>query len=58
VSREFQVPWCPHHQQTIMVQTHQESREEGMTTPIPTQETENIWHGTSKRSTAAPSRAS
>ena len=32
---EFQVPWCPHHQQTIMVQTHQESCEEGTTTPFP-----------------------
>ena len=32
--REFQVPWCPHHQRTIMVQTHQDSREEGTTTPF------------------------
>jgi hypothetical protein len=28
-----------------MVQTHQDSREEGMTTTIPPQETEKIWHG-------------
>ena len=25
--RELQVTWCPHHQQTIMVQTHQDSHE-------------------------------
>ena len=42
--REFQDPWCPHHQQTIMVQTHQDSREEGTTKSIPPQETEKIWH--------------
>ena len=41
-----------------MVQTHQASREEGTTKPIPPQETEKIWHGSSKSSTAAPSRAS
>ena len=34
-SRELQVPWFPHHQQTIMVQTHTDSREEGTTTPNP-----------------------
>jgi hypothetical protein len=28
-----------------MVQTHQDSREEGTTTPISSQETEKIWHG-------------
>ena len=28
-----------------MVQTHQDSCEEGTTTPFPHQETENIWHG-------------
>ena len=33
VGREFQIPWCPHHQQT-MVQTHQDSHEEGRTTRI------------------------
>ena len=33
--REFQVPWCPHHQRAIMVQTHQDRREEGMTTLFP-----------------------
>jgi hypothetical protein len=33
--REFQAPWCPHHQQTIMVQTHQDSCEEGTTKPFP-----------------------
>jgi hypothetical protein len=38
---------CPHHQQTNMVQAHQDSREEGKTKPIPPQEIENIWHGTS-----------
>jgi hypothetical protein len=43
--REFQVPWCPHHQQTIMVQTHKDRCEEGTTTPFPPQETEKIWHG-------------
>jgi hypothetical protein len=43
--REFQVPWCPHHQQTIMVQTHLDSREEGTTKTFPPQETEKIWHG-------------
>ena len=36
-----------HRQQTIMVQTHQDSCEEGTTTPIPPQETEKIWHGSS-----------
>ena len=44
-----------------MVQAHQDSHEEGMTKPIPLQETEKIWHGSSdpqKVSTAAPSRAS
>ena len=39
------VPCCPHHQQTIVVQTHQDSREDGTTTPFPPQETEKIWHG-------------
>jgi hypothetical protein len=43
--REIQVPWCPHHQQPIMVRIHQDSHEEGMLTPIPPQETEKIWHG-------------
>ena len=28
-------PWCPHHQQTNMVQAHQDSCEEGTTKPIP-----------------------
>ena len=28
-----------------MVQTHQDSREEGTTTHFPPQETEKIWHG-------------
>jgi hypothetical protein len=42
---EIKVPWCPHHQQTIMVQTHQASCEEGTTKLIPPQETEKIWHG-------------
>jgi hypothetical protein len=45
-------------QQTNMVQAHQDSREEGTTKPIPFQETEKIWHGSSKGFTAAPSRAS
>jgi hypothetical protein len=31
----FKVLWCPHHQRTIMVQTHQDSREEGTTKPFP-----------------------
>jgi hypothetical protein len=61
-SREFQVPWCPHHQQTIMVQTHQDtcSCEEGMTTPFPPQGPEKICLGPQilKNSTTAPSRAS
>ena len=43
----LQVPWCPHHQQTIMVQTHQDSCEEGTITPIPHPKTEKIWHGSS-----------
>ena len=30
-----------------MVQAHQDSREEGTTNPIPPQETEKIWHGSS-----------
>ena len=30
-----------------MVQTHQDSREEGTTMPISPQETEKIWHGSS-----------
>jgi hypothetical protein len=45
VGREFQVPWCPHHQLTIMVQTHQASCEEATTTHFPPYETEKIWHG-------------
>ena len=32
---ESSMLWCPHHQQIIMVQTHQDSREEGTTTPFP-----------------------
>ena len=32
---------------TNMVQAHQDSREEGTTKPIPPQETEKIWHGSS-----------
>jgi hypothetical protein len=39
--REFQDSWCPHHQQTIMVHTHQNSRED---CSHPPQETEKIWH--------------
>ena len=35
------------NKQTIMVQTHQDRREEGMTKPVPPQETEKIWHGSS-----------
>jgi hypothetical protein len=35
VGREFQVPWGPHHQQTIMSQTHQDSHEEDTTKPFP-----------------------
>ena len=52
---ELKVPGCPHQQQTIMIQTHKDSREEGTTTPI-----EKIWHGSSEpqKVTAAPSRAS
>ena len=42
-----EIPRCPHHQQTIMIQTHQVSCEEGTTTPIPPQKTEKIWHGSS-----------
>ena len=30
-----------------LVQTHQDSSEEGSTKPIPSQETESIWHGSS-----------
>jgi hypothetical protein len=41
-----------------MVQAHQDNCEEGTTKSIPPQGTEMIWHGSSKRSTAAPSRAS
>ena len=37
--REFQVPWWQYHQQTIMVQTYQDSHEECKTTPFPPQET-------------------
>jgi hypothetical protein len=46
--------------QNNMVQAHQDNREVGTTEPIPPQETEKIWHGSSdpqKSSTAAPSRA-
>jgi hypothetical protein len=43
--RELQVHWCPHQQQTIMVQKHQGSQEVGTTTPFPPQETEKISHG-------------
>ena len=32
---------------TNMVQTYQDSREKGTTQPIPPQETEKIWHGSS-----------
>ena len=42
---ELQVPWCPHHLQTRIVQTHHDSREEGTTKPISPQETKKIWHG-------------
>ena len=28
---EFQVPWCPHHQRSIMVQTLQDSHEDDKT---------------------------
>jgi hypothetical protein len=60
MGRELQVPWCPHHQSTVMIQTHQDSREDGTTMPIPPQESERIWHGSSDPQiyTAAPSRAS
>jgi hypothetical protein len=34
-------------QQTNMVKLYKDSREEGTTKPIPPQETENIWHGSS-----------
>jgi hypothetical protein len=44
---ELQSPWCPHHQRTNMVQTHRDSCESGTTKPIPPQETEKIWHGSS-----------
>ena len=57
----FHVPWRPHHQRTIMVQTHQDSHEEDTTKPIPPQETKKIWSlvlGASKCSKTAPSRAS
>ena len=37
-------PPCPYHQQTIMVKTHQDSCEEGTTTPFSPQKTEKIWH--------------
>ena len=37
---ELQVPWRPHHQQTDMVQAHQDSCGEGTTKPIPLQETQ------------------
>ena len=40
-----ELPWCPDHQQTNMVQVHQDSYEEGTTQPIPSQETEKICHG-------------
>ena len=42
----------------LTVQAHQDSCEEGMTKPILPQETEKMWHGSSKGYTAAPSRAS
>jgi hypothetical protein len=48
LEREFrgvQVPWCPHHQQTMMVQTHQDSRKEGTSTTFPSQKTEKTWNG-------------
>jgi hypothetical protein len=47
------------HQQTVMVQAHQGSCEEGTTMPIPRPETEKIWHGSSdpQSSTAPPLRA-
>jgi hypothetical protein len=32
----------------FMVQTHQDSCEEGKTKPIPPQKTEKIWHGSSE----------
>ena len=44
---QLQVPWCPHHQQTNMVQAHQDRREEGTTNPFAPQETEKIWHRSS-----------
>jgi hypothetical protein len=45
VEQVVQVPWRPHQQQTRMVQTHQDSREEGATKPIPPQDTTKILHG-------------
>ena len=52
--------WCPHHQQTNVVQAHQDSREAGTTKPVPPQETEKIWLvlRSSQGSTAASLRAS
>ena len=41
----LQVPSCPHQQQTRMVQTHQDSREEGTTKLLPPQETKKICRG-------------
>ena len=43
--REFQVSWCSHYQQTIMVQTPQGICAEGTTMLFPPRETEKIWHG-------------
>jgi hypothetical protein len=35
VVEQLQAPWCPHQQQTRLVQTNQDSRKEGTTKPIP-----------------------
>jgi hypothetical protein len=40
--KSFKFLWCPHDQQTIMIQTYQDSREEGTTKPFPPQEPEKI----------------
>jgi hypothetical protein len=59
VVEHIKVPWCPHYKHTIMVQTHQDSREEGTTKPIAPQETpqETQILRSSKSYAAAPSRA-